>query len=63
MGKQFPYVVVGMLTFIILVLMALFVFHVPVKGSFGALAFGTLALCFLDLRFRDNSSRPSPRPR
>ena len=42
MGKQFPYVVVGMLAFIILLLMALFVFHVPVKGSFGALAFGTL---------------------
>ena len=52
MGKQFPYVVVGMLTFVLLLLMAFFVFHVPVKGSFGALALGTLALRFLDLRFR-----------
>ena len=42
LGKQFPYVVVGMLAFILLVLMAFVVFHVPVKGSFGALALGAL---------------------
>ncbi len=42
LGKQFPYVVVGMLAFALLVLMALFVFNVPVKGSFGALTFGAL---------------------
>ncbi len=46
LGKQFPYVVVGMLTFILLVLMALVVFHVPVKGSFGALAVGALLYVF-----------------
>ena len=46
LGKQFPYVVIGMLTFIILVLMAFFVFHVPVKGSFGALALGALLYVF-----------------
>jgi len=46
MGKQFPYVVVGMLTFILLVLMAFFVFHVPVKGSFAALALGALLYVF-----------------
>ena len=45
-GKQFPYVAVGMLTFTLLVLMAFFVFHVPVKGSFAALAFGTLLYVF-----------------
>ena len=45
-GKLFPYVVVSMLAFIILLLMALFVFHVPVKGSFGALALGTLLYVF-----------------
>ena len=45
-GKQFPYVIVGMLAFILMLLMALFVFHVPVKGSFGALAFGTLLYVF-----------------
>ena len=42
MGKLFPYVVVGMLSFVLLVLMALVVFHVPVKGSFLALALGAL---------------------
>lgn len=46
MGKQIPYVVVGMLAFILMLLMALFVFQVPVKGSFGALAFGTLLYVF-----------------
>ena len=46
MGKLFPYVVVGMLTFLLLILMALTVFHVPVKGSFGALAVGALLYVF-----------------
>jgi ribosome-dependent ATPase len=46
MGKQFPYVVVGMLTFTLLLLMAFFVFDVPVKGSFGALALGALLYVF-----------------
>jgi ribosome-dependent ATPase len=46
LGKQFPYVVVGMLAFVLLLLMALFVFQVPVKGSFAALAFGTLLYVF-----------------
>ena len=45
-GKQFPYVVVGMLAFTSLVLMAFFVFDVPVKGSFGALALGALLYVF-----------------
>ena len=52
LGKQFPYVVVGMLTFILLLLMAFFVFHVPVKGSFGSPRAGDAALRFLDLRLR-----------
>ena len=46
LGKQLPYVAVGMLTFTLMLLMALFVFNVPVKGSFGALAFGTLLYVF-----------------
>ena len=52
LGKAFPYVVVGMLTFTLLLLMSFFVFHVPVKGSFAALALGHAALRFLDLRLR-----------
>ncbi len=46
MGKQFPYVVVGMLTFVLLLLMAFFVFHVPVRGSLGALTLGALLYVF-----------------
>ncbi len=46
MGKQVPYVVVGMLAFILMVLMAFVVFQVPVKGSFGALALGALLYVF-----------------
>jgi ribosome-dependent ATPase len=45
-GKQFPYVVVGMLTFTLLLLMAYFVFDVPVKGSLGALTLGALLYVF-----------------
>ncbi|HTB35831.1 MAG TPA: ribosome-associated ATPase/putative transporter RbbA [Reyranella sp.] len=51
MGKQFPYVLVGMLTFTLLLLMSLFVFHVPVKGSFAALALGTLLYVFSTCSF------------
>jgi len=46
MGKLFPYVVVGMLAFVLMVLMAYFVFRVPVKGSFGALVLGALLYVF-----------------
>jgi ribosome-dependent ATPase len=45
-GKEFPYVIVGMLTFAVLLLMAFVVFQVPVKGSFGALALGALLYVF-----------------
>jgi len=46
MGKEFPYVIVGMLSFTIMLLIAFVVFHVPVKGSFGALALGALVYVF-----------------
>jgi ribosome-dependent ATPase len=45
-GKQVPYVAVGMVTFTLLLLMAIFVFSVPVKGAFGTLALGTLLYVF-----------------
>jgi ribosome-dependent ATPase len=41
-GKQLPYVALAMTSFVMLVLIATFLFHVPVKGSFAALAAGTL---------------------
>jgi ribosome-dependent ATPase len=41
-GKQLPYVGVAMANFGLMFLMALFVFHVPLKGSFPALLLGVL---------------------
>ncbi len=42
LGKQLPYIAVGMINFFILAAMALIVFSVPVKGSFLMLALVTL---------------------
>jgi ribosome-dependent ATPase len=42
LGKQLPYVVIGLMSFATLVLLALFVFGVPVKGSWAALISGAL---------------------
>jgi ribosome-dependent ATPase len=41
-GKQLPYILIGMLIFVVLLLMSYLVFHVPVTGSFGALLVGAL---------------------
>jgi len=41
-GKQIPYVGVAMMNFSLMVIMALFVFQVPLKGSFLALLVGAL---------------------
>lgn len=42
LGKQLPYVLLAMLNFLLLVGLALFVFRVPMTGSFLALSFGAL---------------------
>ena len=42
LGKQLPYIVLAMLNFLLLTAMAVFLFDVPVKGSFPALAAGAL---------------------
>jgi ribosome-dependent ATPase len=42
LGKQLPYIAVAMLNFTIMFLMALFVFDVPLKGSFLTLLVGAL---------------------
>jgi ribosome-dependent ATPase len=42
LGKQLPYIAVAMANFTLMLLMALFVFHVPLKGSFPVLVFGVL---------------------
>ncbi len=47
LGKQLPYVAVAMLSFFALVLQAVFVFDVPIKGNFAALMLGTLLYVFV----------------
>ncbi len=42
LGKQIPYVVVGMLSYFFMVLLAVTFFHIPVKGSFLTLTVGAL---------------------
>jgi ribosome-dependent ATPase len=42
LGKQLPYIAIGLINFLILVAMALFIFGVPIKGSFLWLSFVTL---------------------
>ena len=58
LGKQLPYVVIGLVSFLTLLLMAIYLFGVPVKGSLATLfsgvfiyigaatAFGLLISCF-----------------
>jgi ribosome-dependent ATPase len=41
-GKQLPYIAVAMVNFALMFIMALFVFKVPLKGSFPTLLLGTL---------------------
>jgi ribosome-dependent ATPase len=41
-GKQLPYIAIGMINFFILVLLALVIFNVPIKGSFLVLTLCTL---------------------
>jgi ribosome-dependent ATPase len=41
-GKQIPYIAIAMINFTLMLLMALFIFQVPLKGSFLALIVGAL---------------------
>lgn len=43
LGKQIPYVLFSMVSFFIMFLLAIFVFGIPLKGSFLGLALGALA--------------------
>jgi ribosome-dependent ATPase len=45
-GKQLPYVAVAMMNFFIMFLLALFLFQVPLKGSFPTLLVGTIIYVF-----------------
>jgi ribosome-dependent ATPase len=41
-GKQLPYIAVALVNFVVLFLMAVFIFRVPLKGSFPTLALGAV---------------------
>ena len=43
-GKQLPYITVGMVNFAAMMLMIIYLFGVPLKGSFAGLAIGTLLM-------------------
>jgi ribosome-dependent ATPase len=47
LGKQVPYVALAMLNFLLMALLAVTVFDVPIKGSFGFLALATLVYCMV----------------
>ncbi|HET7889812.1 MAG TPA: ribosome-associated ATPase/putative transporter RbbA [Bradyrhizobium sp.] len=46
LGKQLPYVAVALINFVVMLLMAVFLFQVPLKGSFLALAIGSAIYVF-----------------
>lgn len=50
-GKQVPYVVLGMANFVILMLLAVYLFDVPVTGSVLALTFATLCYVIISTAF------------
>jgi ribosome-dependent ATPase len=51
LGKQLPYVVLGMLNFVLMVLLAVTVFDVPLRGSFLTLSAGALAFVMFSTGF------------
>jgi ribosome-dependent ATPase len=46
LGKQLPYVAVALINFIVMFAMAIFLFHVPLKGGFLVLLAGTIIYVF-----------------
>lgn len=46
-GKQIPYILLSMLSFFLLVIMALTIFDVPIKGSFLTLCFAIFLYCII----------------
>lgn len=46
-GKQIPYVVLAMVNYILMVLVAVILFGIPVKGSLTLLTFATLLYCII----------------
>ena len=55
LGKQLPYVVLGMLNFLLMTALAVTIFRVPMKGDF--LAAAAAALLYVGLHHRDRAVR------
>ena len=51
LGKQLPYLVIALVSFFVLLLMAIYLFGVPVKGSFLALLVGVLLYVYASTAF------------
>ncbi len=51
LGKQLPYVALGLLNFVLMVLLAVTVFDVPLRGSFLTLSFGALVFVMFSTGF------------
>jgi ribosome-dependent ATPase len=51
LGKQLPYVALGLLNFVLMVLLAVTVFDVPLRGSFLTLSFGALVFLMFSTGF------------
>ena len=62
-GKQVPYLVVGMLTFVLMLLMAFLHFPRAGEGLFRGPRARGVGLCFLHVRFRATHLCASPGPR
>lgn len=50
-GKQIPYVAISMLNYVLMVILAIYFFGVPLKGSFLALSLVTLLFCLFSTGF------------
>ena len=62
LGKQLPYVAVAMLSFVVLVALAVILFGVALKGSLSALAVGALLYVATHDRVRPRDVRVHPNP-
>ncbi|WP_294615970.1 ribosome-associated ATPase/putative transporter RbbA [uncultured Gilliamella sp.] len=51
LGKQVPYIIISMLSFLLLLIMAVTIFNVPIKGSILTLCFAALAYCIISTGF------------
>ena len=51
LGKQLPYIAISMLNYVLMIILAIYFFGVPMKGSFLALSLVTLLFCLFSTGF------------